>query len=96
MSRRTLRWTKRAVDRLDQIGESITRDNPEIAINVIAKIVSSVETLSDHPAFGRIGRVKGTRELVVNPYPYIVPYRVTSDSVEILTIIHAAQKWPEG
>lgn len=43
---------------------------------------------------GRIGRARGTRELVFPDLPYIVVYRVT-DSVEILALVHAARQWPE-
>ncbi|WP_016918795.1 hypothetical protein [Methylocystis parvus] len=39
--------------------------------------------------------MKGTRELPLAELPYIVAYRVKSDGVEILTIIHTAQKWPD-
>jgi plasmid stabilization system protein ParE len=37
----------------------------------------------------------GTRELVVVGTPYIVAYRVSDLHVEILTIQHGAQLWPE-
>lgn len=43
---------------------------------------------------GRAGRVAGTRELVVADTPYIIPYRVRGDAVEILRVFHAARKWP--
>jgi plasmid stabilization system protein ParE len=43
------------------------------------------------PAFGRLGEVKGTRELV-SP-PYVVVYRSTEEIVEILHIWHGAQDW---
>jgi plasmid stabilization system protein ParE len=43
---------------------------------------------------GRSGRIKGTNELVLADIPYIVAHRVTSATVEILTVMHAAQQWP--
>jgi plasmid stabilization system protein ParE len=27
--------------------------------------------------------------------PYLLPYRIKSNEVEILRVLHAAQKWPE-
>ena len=54
----------------------------------------AVELLATHPASGRIGRVPGTRELVITGTPYIVPYRVRGDAVEILRVFHGARKWP--
>ena len=93
---RTIRWTKRAVRRLDQVGNYIAKDNPEAAARVVARLVSIVDGLADHPAMGRAGRVPGTRELPLADIPYIIPYRVTHDTIDILTIMHAAQKWPDS
>lgn len=95
MSRRTIRWTRRALRRLDQIGAYILKDNPAAAVRVVARIVSAVDSLAEHPAMGRTGRLTGTRELVLADIPYIIPYRVTRNDVEILTVMHAAQRWPE-
>ena len=95
MSRRTIRWTQRALRRLDEIGAHIEEDSPEAAARVIARILSAAELLTEQPAMGRVGRIKATRELVLVDIPYIVPYRVTGDTVEILTVIHAAQQWPQ-
>ena len=94
MSVRHIRWTKRALRRLDSIGERIAKDNLDAAAHVIACIVASVESLSEFPAMGRPGRVSGTRENVVSGLPYIVPYRVKPTAIEIITILHGAQKWP--
>jgi len=89
-----IRWTERAVRRLDQIGAFIEKDNPAAAARVVARIVSAVDNLAEHPAIGRVGRVKGTRELVLVDIPYIIPYRVVGGEIEILTVMHAAQRWP--
>ncbi|TIO31188.1 type II toxin-antitoxin system RelE/ParE family toxin [Mesorhizobium sp.] len=94
MSRKRIRWTKRALRRLDEIGAHIEKDNPEAAARVIARIVSAAEHLAERPAMGCIGRIKATRELVLVDIPYIVPYRVKGDTVEIVTVMHAAQRWP--
>ena len=89
-----IRWTERAVRRLDQIGTFIEKDNPAAAARVVARIVSSADKLAEQPAVGRVGRVKGTRELVLADIPYIIPYRVVGGEIEILTVMHAAQRWP--
>ena len=51
-----------------------------------------------HPYQGRRGRVEGTRELPLPPLPYIVIYRVLEIAgvVEIVNIVHGAQRWPPG
>ena len=41
----------------------------------------------------RTGRVEGTREAVVHPN-YILIYRVATDAVEIVAVVHARQEYP--
>ena len=42
----------------------------------------------------RIGRVEGTRELVIPKTPFIVPYRIHGDVIDILAVHHTSQRWP--
>lgn len=95
MTRRTIRWTRLALSRLDHIGGYVARDNPEAAARVISCIVTAVDALAAQPAMGSAGRIKTTRELVLADIPYIIAYRVTDNNVDILTVMHAAQKWPD-
>lgn len=93
---RAIRWTVRALRRLDQAGTHIAAHDPSAAARVVVRLVSAVELLADQPGIGRVGRIPGTRELVFADVPYIVAYRVRPTSVEILTVMHSAQKWPES
>jgi len=90
-----VRWLKVALANLDTEAEYIAQDNPAAARRVVQKILRAVDLLKENPAMGRAGRVAGTRELVVAETPYIIPYRVRGDAVEILRVFHAARKWPE-
>ncbi len=94
MSGKRIRWTLRALRRLDEIGAYIEKDNPDAAARVVARIVTAVDMLAEVPASGRPGRIKGTREVVLADIPYIIPYRVSRD-IEILTVMHAHQRWPQ-
>jgi toxin ParE1/3/4 len=76
---------------LDAEAEYIAEDNPA----AVQKIFRAVDLMKKEPAMGRAGRVAGTRELVVAETPYIIPYRVRGDAVEILRVFHAAREWPE-
>jgi toxin ParE1/3/4 len=89
-----VRWLRAALANLDAEAEYIAEDNPAAARRVVQKILRAVDLLKQNPAMGRAGRVAGTRELVVAETPYIIPYRVRRDAVEILRIFHAARKWP--
>jgi plasmid stabilization system protein ParE len=59
---------------------------------MIERIRAAVVRLATSPALGRSGRVAGTRELVIQRTPYVVPDRVTGDVVQIITILHSAQR----
>jgi toxin ParE1/3/4 len=89
-----VRWLRTALANLEAEAEYIAEDNPAAAGRVVQKILRAVDLLKQNPAMGRAGRVTGTRELVVAETPYIIPYRVRGDAVEILRVFHAARKWP--
>ena len=92
MTQRRIRWTVRALRWLDEIGAYIEKDDPDT--RVVARLVASVDMLAELPTAGRIGRITGTREVVWSDIPYIIPYRVRQH-IEIITVMHASQKWPE-
>lgn len=89
-----VRWLRKALANLDEEGEYIAKEDAAAAGRVVTRIVDAVELLRENPAMGRAGRVAGTRELIVDGTPYIVPYRVREGVVEILRVFHAARKWP--
>ena len=90
-----LRWTRLAEGDLDAIAEYIGQDSPAAATRVVLELIDQAETLlSGHTALGRPGRVIGTRELVIQGLPYIIPYRVRDNTIEILRVIHTARRWP--
>lgn len=95
MTRRRLIASPQFLRRLEDIRERIASDNPAAATHVIERIRTAIRRLAASPAIGRPGRIAGTRELVITGTRYIVPYRVLGDAVEIITILHSAQRWPD-
>jgi len=93
-----IRWSPAAADDLQQLFEYIRTDSPEAAARVAQTIHDRAAELSVHPYLGRPGRVEGTRELPLPPLPFIVVYRVRTnvDVVEIVNVIHGAQRWPRA
>ena len=89
-----VKWLRTALANLNAEAEYISQDSPAAAARTVAAIVDAVELLKQHPALGRPGRVPGTRELLVPDTPYIAPYRVRGDAVELLRVFHGARKWP--
>ena len=89
-----VRWLRTALRNLEDEAAYIARDDPAAAARAVARVRRAIEHLSDHPEVGRPGRVAGTRELVVTGTPYVIPYRVRRDEVEILRVFHGARRWP--
>lgn len=90
-----LRWTNLASDDLDHIEEYIAEDDPLIAIDVVLRVIDKVELiLPEHPTAGRIGRVEGTRELVIHGLPFVVVYREFPSEIHILRVLRDSQQWP--
>jgi plasmid stabilization system protein ParE len=92
---RRLEYAPRYFRRLEDIHEHIAADNRIAATRMIERIRAAVTRLAASSALGRPGRVTGTRELVIPGTPYIVPYRVKGEVVQIITILHGAQQWPD-
>ena len=61
----------------------IAKDNAIAANQVAKKILEAIELLSAQPEMGRAGRVPHTRELIIADTPYIIPYRVKNNFIEI-------------
>ncbi len=89
-----LKWTRPAIKDLRDTGDFIALDNPAAADRMAERVREAVEYLSEYPNMGRIGRVEGTRELIVSGTPFIVIYRVNVPTVEILRVLHYARRWP--
>jgi toxin ParE1/3/4 len=89
-------WTAPALRELEAIGDYIARDNPRASVRVVTRVFDLVDTLADHPEIGRPGRIAGTRELVISDTPFIVPYRIRDDRIEVLSVFHGARRWPES
>jgi toxin ParE1/3/4 len=89
-------WSPEAINDLVALRAYIEQDDPKAAQRVALHIVRNVETLlPSSPEMGRPGRIPGTRELVIPKTPFIVPYRIVGNTVQILRIFHGARRWPE-
>lgn len=45
---------------------------------------------------GRLGRVKGTRELIVPRTSCIIAYCVFETYIDIIAVVHGKQQWPSS
>ena len=89
-------WTIPAQTCLQAIVDYISEDDFEAAHRLVDEIVISTEnTLADHPNAGRPGRVENTREWIAHKN-YIVAYRVLEGRIQVLSVIHSARLWPSS
>lgn len=84
-----LRWTRRALQRMDEVASYISQDNPANATAFVSELVAKVGLLAEQP-LGKAGRVYGTREFVLHKH-YVVVYRIKQGEVHILTVLHTAR-----
>jgi toxin ParE1/3/4 len=89
-----VRWLRVALANLLEAAEYLERENPTVAAASLERIVKAVYRLEHYPGIGRAGRIEGTRELVVAGTPYVIPYRVRGNVIEILRVFHSARQWP--
>ena len=89
-----LRWTEAAAADLDRIADYLCAHAPDRAHRLVRSIYEAPETLLSFPHRGRPGKKAGTRELVLSPLPWIVVYAVRDDVVNVVRILHGAQRWP--
>jgi toxin ParE1/3/4 len=90
-----VRWTDPAVSDLTHICDYIEEHGSSATARRVAlSIYESLNELVEFPRRGRQGRKSGTRELVFEGLPYLAIYRIRADVVEILRVLHGAQKWP--
>jgi plasmid stabilization system protein ParE len=73
----------------------VAERSPAVAFRLVNAILDRAAHLSQTPEIGRLGRIQGTRELVLADIGYVVAYRLR-DGVEILAVMHGARDWPEN
>lgn len=91
----TLRWTRRDLRDMRHLHDYIAEDNLAAARRMVSRIREAASRLRRSPQMGKPGRVEDTRELVIARTPYIIVYRVEAEQVQIVAVIHGAQRWPD-
>jgi len=90
----TPKYTKLAIQDIQQAFDYIAKDNPQSAKMVIERIEKGIDTLCAHPSLGRPGRVDRTREYVIVHTPFIVVYRPYKLALWVLSVLHTSKKYP--
>jgi len=89
-------WSEPALADIESIRDYIRRDSEFYASRFINRIIEAVETLVELPARGRLvpeADDPNTRELLFQNYR--IMYRLESERIIILAIVHAARDWTQ-
>ncbi|HVO99212.1 MAG TPA: type II toxin-antitoxin system RelE/ParE family toxin [Bryobacteraceae bacterium] len=90
-----VRWTAPAASDLTHICDYTERHfGPAQACRTALAIYNSADSLRKLPLKGRQGRRAGTRELSIPKSPFLVIYRIRERVIEVIRVLHGAQKWP--
>ena len=88
-----IEWKKEAENDAIEMLEYVGKDNVISAYALYNEIKIQINQLSDYPKLGKLGRIKGTRELIIADTSYIVAYRIHNNIIQILRILHSARNW---
>ena len=88
-----IEWSARSKNDLQELKNYIGQDSPHYARRFIARIIASVEKLTDFSELGRkvpeAEKRNDIRELIHQGYRII--YLIESDRIFIITIIHGSR-----
>ncbi len=88
-------WSDFAIEKVTEIAEYITRDNPHGTEKWVASIFDRVKQLESFPKSGRVVpevNRANIREILFGNYRII--YKVETDQIIILTVYHGKQILP--
>ena len=88
-------WTHTATQHLLAIYEHIAQDTPLYARRMIDRLTKRSEQIAAFPRSGRLVpeyAAPDIREVIERPYRII--YRIKTDQIAILVVVHGAQQLP--
>lgn len=86
-----IKWLRKAEQDLESAYNYLNEENPVAAQKFIQEVFDLTNLLRTSPA---MGRVAGTRELVLAHFSYLLPYRVIGEQNHILRVFNTNQKLP--
>ena len=89
-----LRLFPAAIRDLKELRAYIAADDPAAAISVAARLGKAIALIAEKPNIGRPAPQRPIREWAVPGLPYLIPYRIEGDTVEILRVWHTSRERP--
>ncbi len=89
-----IRWTEGAAADLKTIADYLFERSPQHAGRIVHSSTNLFPLSSTFLFAEEKEKKRGTRELVLAPLPYVSIYRIDQDAIQIVKILHGAQKSP--
>lgn len=90
-----VQWTDTALSHLDGIYAYIARDSERYALRTVDRITQRSIQIAEYPLSGRMVpemALSQIREVVEGPYRIV--YYIKPDQIDVLAVIHGAEKFP--
>ncbi len=81
---------------ITQIHQYIAQDNESAANAVVERISKSLRFIESNPHLGRQTPGQTTREWSVPGLPYVIPYRIRSNRIEVIRVYHTRRQRPKS
>jgi len=94
MEKLTIHESRLVLHNFDEIATYYETKQSGLGFRFASYYYQQIEKLVDMPNMGRIGKIFGTRELVLQDFPYLVVYRIRKKHVQILRLFHQQRKYP--
>ena len=79
-------WSPQSLNDIEEIGNFISKDNPDRAISFVDELIDSVENLRQYPELGKIVEENSLfREIVRKNYRLI--YQLKLNKISIITVL---------
>ncbi|HJX17640.1 MAG TPA: type II toxin-antitoxin system RelE/ParE family toxin [Acidiferrobacterales bacterium] len=89
-------WTDRAKQRLKLIHDHIAKDAPLVAPSVIERLVRRSLQIGEFPHSGRkVPEYQREEMREILEHPYRILYRIKSDRIDVITVMHYRQLLPD-
>ena len=91
-----IKWTDTALRHLSQIHDYIAQNSPRYALAMVDRITQRSKQCGKFPLMaGKVPEYDRDDVREVLEYPYRIIYRVLSERVDVLAVVHGARRLPE-
>ncbi len=86
-----VRWTHSAEDHLNALHAHIARDSADYAKRMVDRLTGRSKQIADFPTSGRrVPEFDADQIREVIEGPYRIFYRIKSDQIDVLAVVHGA------